>query len=45
LDPITTDTDLIIQSLFYEADSDPILAQNKGSGETTCIIRISEKLA
>ncbi|KAF9503643.1 hypothetical protein BS47DRAFT_1356044 [Hydnum rufescens UP504] len=28
----------------WEADSDPILAQNKGGRETTGIIRISEKL-
>jgi hypothetical protein len=29
----------------WEADSDPNLAQKKGSGETTWTIRISEKLA
>ncbi|KAF9507391.1 hypothetical protein BS47DRAFT_1351674, partial [Hydnum rufescens UP504] len=28
----------------WEADSDPIVAESKDSGETTWIIRISEKL-
>jgi hypothetical protein len=31
LDSITTDTDLIIQDLFYEANGEPVLTQNKGS--------------
>jgi hypothetical protein len=31
LHSITAETDLIIQDLFYEANGDPVLTQNKGS--------------